>query len=155
MGYYGARNLGDEMMLFCLRRWLNKQSIEITLLCENSRDAEARFHLAAVENLPLLFEWAWRYVWLYGNAFRLLNEFRKSDGLVFGGGDLIRDDRGWRVFLYAMEKIFLALLLRKPVYLLNVGIGKPSTSYGKSASTLGTSTLSANCGSRCTLFGNL
>ena len=131
MGYYGAHNLGDEMMLFCLRRWLKTQGVEPKLLCEGSREAGERFRLPATENVPLLLEWAWFDVWLRGKAFRLLNEFRETDGLIVGGGDLIRDDRGWRVFFYTLEKVFLSVLLNKPVYLLNVGIGSPSTWYGR------------------------
>jgi polysaccharide pyruvyl transferase CsaB len=131
MGYYGAHNLGDEMMLFCLRRWLEKQDVGIKLLCEGSREAGGRFQMPAAENLPLLLEWAWRDVWLRGKAFGLLNEFRKADGLIVGGGDLVRDDRGWRVFMYTMEKILLAFFMHRPVFLLNVGIGRPATWYGR------------------------
>jgi polysaccharide pyruvyl transferase CsaB len=131
MGFYGARNLGDEMMLFCLRRWLKKQGVEVKLLCEGSREAGERFQAPATENVPLLLEWAWRDVWLRGKAFRLLNEFRKTDGLILGGGDLIRDDRGWRVFFYTVEKVLLAFMMGRPVFLLNVGIGRPATWYGR------------------------
>jgi polysaccharide pyruvyl transferase WcaK-like protein len=47
--------------------------------------------------------------------------------LVVGGGDLIRDDKGWKTFWYTTEKIFLALLFQRKVCLLNVGIGKPKS----------------------------
>src|SRR5207244_10024483 len=53
------------------------------------------------------------------------------DCLVVGGGDLIRDDAGWRIFSYTMEKIALAILWGKPVYLVNVGLGQPRTTYGR------------------------
>lgn len=131
MGYYGSRNLGDEMMFYCLSQWLRAQGIDITLLCENSENTSSRLKVPAVENVPLLFEWAWRDVWLRGKAFRLIKNLRQSAGLIVGGGDLLRDDRGWRVFMYPMEKILLALMLRKPVMLLNVGLGKPITWYGR------------------------
>lgn len=131
MGYYGSRNLGDEMMFHCLNRWLNTQGIDVTLFCENAEETSRRLQVAAVENVPLLFEWAWRDVWFRGKAFQLIKQMRRADALIVGGGDLIRDDRGWRVFMYTMEKVVLALGLGKPVMLLNVGIGRPSTWYGK------------------------
>jgi len=34
MGYYGVGNLGDEMMLFCLKPWLEQQGFELTVLSE-------------------------------------------------------------------------------------------------------------------------
>jgi len=46
---------------------------------------------------------------------------------------LIRDDRGWRTFWYTMEKIVFALLFSKPVYLVNIGIGRPVTKFGRFA----------------------
>lgn len=131
MGYYGSRNLGDEIMFQCLQEWLKAQRIDVTVLCENAAETSDRFGIPAIENVPLLFEWAWRDVWFRGKAFRLLKGFRQTDGLIVGGGDLIRDDRGWRIFMYSVEKLLLAFLLRKPVFLLNVGIGRPSTKYGR------------------------
>ena len=131
MGYYGARNLGDDMMLFCLRRWLEAQDFEITVLAENPQEVGKRFDIPAVQNVPLLGEWAWYDVWFRGKAVRLLRIMKRQDALVAGGGDLIRDDRGWRTFLYTLEKLILMVLLRKPVYLVNMGIGRPKTWYGR------------------------
>lgn len=131
MGYYGARNLGDEMMLLCLRKWLHAQNVRLTVLSERALDIQARHGLPAVENLPLLGQWSWREAWLRGKAAALITTLARHDALVVGGGDLIRDDRGWRNFLFSVEKIVAALVLRRPVYLVNIGIGTPSTSYGR------------------------
>ena len=132
MGYYGARNLGDELMLVCLRRWLERQGIAITVVCEYPDEIKQQYQLPAVHNWPLLGQWAWRAVWLRGGAVRLVRAVAGCDALIIGGGDLIRDDRGWRQFLFTLEKILLARLLRKPVYLVNVGIGRPHSRYGRS-----------------------
>ncbi|MGH9405999.1 MAG: polysaccharide pyruvyl transferase family protein [Terriglobia bacterium] len=131
MGYYGSRNLGDEMMLYCLLRWLEGQGVKVTLLCEGSREPADRYNVPAVENLALLLEWGWVDVWLRVKAPGLIRRFWQTDGLIVGGGDLIRDDRGWRNFMYTMEKILLAIAFRKPVFLLNIGIGRPRTWYGR------------------------
>ena len=131
MGYYGGRNLGDEMMLFCLQRWLGAQNVELTVLTEAAGDVERRHGIAAVENVPLMGEWAWRDAWLRGKARRVLAAIFRHDALIIGGGDLIRDDGGWKPFFFAFEKIVVALLLRRKVYLVNIGIGVPTTRYGR------------------------
>jgi polysaccharide pyruvyl transferase CsaB len=131
MGYYGGRNLGDEMMLFCLRRWLEAQHVNLTILTEGARDVERRHGLAAVENVPLLGQWAWRDAWLRGKALKVLGAIARHDALIVGGGDLIRDDRGWGPFFFAVEKLVVAMILGRPVYLVNIGIGTPKTRYGR------------------------
>jgi polysaccharide pyruvyl transferase WcaK-like protein len=61
----------------------------------------------------------------------VIHALAASDAFVIGGGDVIRDDMGWRIFSFSIEKEILALLLRKKVYLLNVGLGVPHTWYGR------------------------
>lgn len=130
MGYYGVGNLGDEMMLVCLKQWLERQSFDLTVLSEKPATVSQTHGLPAVENSPLLGEWAWRSCWLKGGALRVLRALAASDVLIVGGGDLIRDDLGWRTFLFTMEKMIAAILLGKKVFLVNVGIGQLSTRYG-------------------------
>lgn len=130
-GYYGAGNLGDEMMLYCLREWLAAQGAGITVLSA-CPDQVRRLHgLDAVEDVPLLGEWSWKHAWGRGVAFRLLRAISKHDALAIGGGDLIRDDRGWRPFLTVLEKAVAAWLMGKQLYLLNTGLGTPQTKYGR------------------------
>jgi polysaccharide pyruvyl transferase CsaB len=131
MGYYGMGNLGDEMMLFCLKPWLKERGFDVTVLSERPEVVSKQHALPAVENSPLLGEWAWRTSWLKGGAWRVIRAILRSDSLIIGGGDLIRDDLGWRTFFYTMEKLIVALMLGKKVYVVNVGIGQPSTGYGR------------------------
>lgn len=131
VGYYGLQNLGDEMMLFCLRRQLEERGFRLTVLSEQPQEVEKLHHLPAVQNCPLLGQWAWRFAWFKGGAARVIRALAQNDALVLGGGDLIRDDLGWRTFSFTMEKVVLALLLGKKVYLLNVGLGVPRTWYGR------------------------
>src|SRR5262249_37102687 len=104
MGYYGAHNLGDEMMLFCLRRWLEAQGVSVSVLSENPRQVEYEHGLPAIRNWPLLGEWSWRGAWLGGGALDVLRAIGRRDALIVGGGDLVRDDFGWRGFFFPMEK---------------------------------------------------
>ena len=131
MGYYGVGNLGDEMMLVCLRDWLERQGFALTILSERPAGVSMSHGLPAVENVPLLGEWAWRKSWLKGGAWRVIRALASTDVLVVGGGDLIRDDLGWRIFFFTMEKLIAAILMGKKIYLVNTGIGQLSTRYGR------------------------
>jgi polysaccharide pyruvyl transferase WcaK-like protein len=97
LGYYGARNLGDDMMLHCLGKWLQRQEMDITVVSECPRDTQERFSLKAVQNAPLLFEWGWKHYWGRGIAGHLIGHIRSSDALLWaevtlfemtGGGGL-------------------------------------------------------------------
>jgi polysaccharide pyruvyl transferase CsaB len=131
MGYYGVGNLGDEMMLVCLQEWLERQGFELTVLSERPATVSNSYGLPAVENAPLLGEWAWRRSWFQGGAWRVLRALAASDVLIVGGGDLIRDHLGWRTFFFTIEKLVAAILMGKKVCLVNSGIGQPSTRYGR------------------------
>jgi polysaccharide pyruvyl transferase CsaB len=131
MGYYGVGNLGDEMMLACLKEWLEGQGFDLTVLSERPGAVSETHGLPAVENTPLLGEWAWRSSWFRGGAARVIRAMADSDVFVVGGGDLIRDDVGWRTFFFTMEKLIAAILMGKKVYLVNTGIGELSTRYGR------------------------
>src|SRR5207244_832434 len=107
------------------------QDFDLTVLSERPEEVSRRHGLQAVENCPLLGEWAWRSSWIKGGAWRVIRALTRSDALIVGGGDLIRDDLGWRTFFYTMEKLILAILLGKRIYVVNAGIGRPSTRYGR------------------------
>ena len=129
-GYYGARNIGDELMLLCLNRWLERQNIRTTVGAIEAREVERLHGLPALQDLPLLFQYAWVDVWLRGKGFELLRRMRDADVILAGGGDFIRDDRGWKHFSSSIEKLITGSLMGKPVGLVNVGIGWPQTNYG-------------------------
>jgi polysaccharide pyruvyl transferase CsaB len=131
LGYYGACNLGDELMLYCLRRWLEAQGVTLSVLSENPDDVQRRHNLPAILNVPLLGKWGWYHAWFRGAAWKLLGQFRSFDLLVGGGGDCIRDDCGHAQFWFSVEKYILALLLRKRICMLNVGLGRLRYGYAR------------------------
>ncbi len=132
MGYYGARNAGDDLMLEYISGWLHRQGFRVDVLGEQERALElCRPDSTFTKNTPLAGEWGFPGVWLRGEATQVVRAIQRTDHLVIGGGDLFRDDRGWRTFLYTFEKILLANLVGTPVHLVNVGIGAPGTRYGK------------------------
>ncbi len=131
LGYYGSHNLGDDMMLACLLDGMQAQGARVTVVSEDPLETRIRFKVPAVQNTPLLGQWDFPRNWLQGHPFRLIRAIWNADVLVVGGGDLIRDDVGARSFLYTLEKILLAFLFGRPVYLANVGLPQPKTWYGR------------------------
>jgi polysaccharide pyruvyl transferase CsaB len=131
LGYYGAKNLGDDLMLHCLLRWLGNRDVRVTVVSENPPETEARFGVPVVENSALLGQWNCWQSWFGGKGARLVSALRHADALVVGGGDLIRDDQGWKVFTYTIEKIVVAMMANKPVFLVNIGITPPRTKWGR------------------------
>lgn len=130
-GYYGARNLGDELMLYCLRRWLEAQGVEVSVLAENPVEVERLHKLPAIRRVPLLGEWDIYDSWVRGSGWKLVSRLRDFDMLILGGGDCIRDDCGHRQFLYSVENLVTALLMGKKICLLNVGLGRLRNGYAR------------------------
>ncbi len=118
-------------MLRCLVRWMDPVHPQVTVLSERPEECERTSALPALRNVPLLGQWAWYDAWGRGAAIRLLRQLRGFDGLVGGGGDVLRDDRGWRHLSFATEKYFVAQAFGTPWYVLNAGIGPPTTGYGR------------------------
>jgi len=127
VGYYGAGNLGDELMLFCLKKWLEDQGIQVTVAAQFPEVVESLQRLPAVPNLPLLGQWSWVESYLKGQIAPLWKALYRSDLVIVGGGDIIRDDIGGKTFLYSVEKLLVAILAWKSASLINVGIGEPRT----------------------------
>ena len=84
-GYYGARNVGDELMLLCLNQWLKRQNIRTTVGAISASEVERLHGLPAFQDLPLLFQYAWVDVWLRGKGFGLLQRMRSADMILAGG----------------------------------------------------------------------
>jgi polysaccharide pyruvyl transferase CsaB len=130
-GYYGARNLGDELMLYCLRKWLEAQGVEVSVLAENAAEVERLHKLPAIRRVPMLGEWAAYDSWVRGSGWRMASRLRDFDLVIHGGGECIRDDCGVGQFLYSVECLVAALLMGKRVCLLNVGMGRVRSVYGR------------------------
>jgi len=131
LGYYGANNIGDEIMLFFLLKKIADIGTSFTAISEDPTVTRQQFGINCVLNKPLFLEWGGPRNFLSSNYYKLLWTLLRTDLLVVGGGDLIRDDQGWETFSYTVGKILLAMLFGSEVYLLNVGIGRPVTWYGK------------------------
>lgn len=131
LGYYGAKNLGDDMMLDGILDWLGPQNRVCTVISEDPEDTQRRFNVSAVKNTALLLQWGWYATIFKKRGYNLVKAFWNTDELVVGGGDLIRDKNGWKNFFYTVEKIILAQLFGKNTHLINVGIQTPTRLYSR------------------------
>lgn len=109
-GYYGFNNAGDEAVLFAIISSLRKidKKIEITVLSNNPEQTTKLYDVKAVNR------------WRLKDIF---NALYKSNLLISGGGSLLQDVTSKNGILYYLGIIFLAKLLRKPVFIYSQGIG--------------------------------
>jgi polysaccharide pyruvyl transferase CsaB len=131
LGYYGMGNLGDELMLICLTAWLARQHVKAVPIAPDAETVRQLHGVPAVQNYPMLGQFSWLEALVKGKVFQTLKAICGSDIVIAGGGDVFRDALGWRAFSYQIEKLVVALLCRKPLFLLNVGISRPETWYGR------------------------
>ena len=118
-------------MLVCLNRWLKTQNIHLTVIADQAPKVIEQHHLSAIQNYPFLGQFAWVDSLLRGKALLTLKALLRCDVVLCGGGDVIRDSIGWRTFSFQVEKLVVALLFHKPLYLLNVGLSQPVTRLGR------------------------
>ena len=118
-------------MLVCLNQWLKQQDIELTVIADEAATVTRQHGLPAVQNYPFLGQFSRVESLLRGKARLTLAALSQSDLILCGGGDIIRDQKGWRTFTFQVETLVFSLLLGKPVFLLNVGLSTPVTRYGR------------------------
>jgi polysaccharide pyruvyl transferase CsaB len=108
-GYYGAGNIGDESILTAVVENLRTRlsGIEITVLSQ-SPAATAKKH--AVRSASRC-------------SPAVINEIRRCDLLISGGGSLLQDVTSRRSILYYLGVMWLAFLFRKEVFIYSQGIG--------------------------------
>ncbi|WP_221567001.1 polysaccharide pyruvyl transferase CsaB [Alkalihalobacillus sp. TS-13] len=109
-GYYGFNNIGDEAILASMIQSLreNQSDIEIVVLSNNPELTKSTYGVEAVNR------------W---NLKDIINALKDSDGLISGGGSLLQDQTGWKSVPYYSGIMYLAKLLKKPVYMYAQGVG--------------------------------
>ncbi len=101
-GYYGFGNLGDEAILVALEGELHRANLNYVTLSPKrvSQDTFSR-----------------------RNPFQLIAAMQSCSGIVFGGGGLLQTKTSQHSLYYYLALIFLARVLRLPVYVLGQGVG--------------------------------
>ncbi|MFZ7101398.1 MAG: polysaccharide pyruvyl transferase CsaB [Peptococcaceae bacterium] len=122
-GYYGFNNAGDEAVLFSIINSLKKidENIQVTVL-SNSPEQTAKMYAVNAVNR-----------WKSGEIYTAV---RKSDLLISGGGSLLQDVTSKNGILYYLAVIFIARILRKPVFVYSQGIGPIKTGRNRKLTAL-------------------
>lgn len=111
-GYHGFGNLGDEAILTVLVQGLRDlalpEELNFTVLSADPRQTSAELQVDSVprKSLPSI----WRAL-------------KGADALVSGGGSLLQDSTSRLSPWYYLGIIWMAFLLRKPVYVFGQGMG--------------------------------
>ena len=117
VGYYGAGNLGDEILLAASLKFLSECSSvsSVSVLSENPEKTLEQF--------------SGRF---FKREFKALNKFLVSDllsgisecdSVIFGGGSIFQSVTSFKSLFYYSCVLLWAKLLRKKIILLSQGIG--------------------------------
>lgn len=109
-GYYGFDNAGDDSVLFGIIGSLKKQipNVELAVLSNTPEDTQRLFGISSFNR------------WKIGT---IIQEIKKSDLLIMGGGSLLQDATSPRSVIYYLGIAMIAKILRKPVIFYAQGIG--------------------------------
>jgi polysaccharide pyruvyl transferase CsaB len=116
IGYYGANNTGDEILLKSTIKLLKSiyKSSEIKAITYNVENTELAHGIRGISR----------------NKFAaIINEVKKSDIVVGGGGSMIQNVTSNRSLIYYLTILKIAKLFNKKVFLLGNGIGPIKGSF--------------------------
>ena len=131
-GCYGDENLGDECLLDATIELIRTQdsSAEFVVCSDQPELTTARTGLPSVAQFNPWGPGILRS--LVSRGFReTLRALRSCDVFVIGGGELIRDDFGFRSCFGAFWRSNLAKLLGRKVWLLGLGACTPESKAGR------------------------
>lgn len=111
-GYYGFKNMGDDMMLRASAERVRREygGTVHALTRRGGRDSE-NFCMRCFDR---------------SSFFTIIREIKNCDRLVFGGGTLLQNSTSRRSLIYYAALIFLAHAMEKDCILLGNGLGKIS-----------------------------
>lgn len=109
-GYYGFNNIGDESILKAVIDNLRDKldNLEITVLSQNPISTSQKYYVKSIPRMDFI---------------QIFKAIRSSDLLISGGGSLLQDVTSKRSIAYYLMIIWVALILRKKVFIYSQGIG--------------------------------
>ncbi|MCU4677332.1 polysaccharide pyruvyl transferase family protein [Catenovulum sp. 2E275] len=129
-GWYGYKNIGDEIILSAIISSLKKEfQCEVYALSNNPKFTNEFNKCKAARHLPFGLK-AWIISVLKLRFFITLYYFVKCDALLIGGGGFLSD---WQIeapWIWLRQAI-LGKLLKKKVMLYGIGAGPIRTKLGK------------------------
>jgi len=117
VGNYGVGNLGDE----ALKEYFLHTFSDVEWITLSAHPQ----HRGEVPRLPFGIRSFFKPWW------RTLRAYRRSDGVVFGGGTLFTDTESLLACILWWWHAFVAWALRRPIYLAFQGIGPFRTRVGE------------------------
>lgn len=124
-GYYGFNNIGDESILRAVVDNLMEklEDIEITVLSQNPESTAQKYGVRSVNRKSVK---------------DILKAVKGCDLLISGGGSLLQDVTSKKSILYYLMIMWLAMILRKKVFIYSQGIGPiiSKANRGLTAATL-------------------
>lgn len=107
-GYYGFDNIGDDAMVETFSKYFKEKGIDLIVMSQNTDKTSKQYGVKAVDRF---------------NIFQIVSAIRESDILISGGGTLLQDVTRLISIWYYLVVIAIAILFKKPVYVLFQGIG--------------------------------
>ncbi|MGM0420215.1 MAG: polysaccharide pyruvyl transferase CsaB [Bacillota bacterium] len=109
-GYYGYDNIGDEAILYSLIKGLKnlEPDLNITVLSGNPDKTSSLYEVRAINR---------------NNIFQIINELKRVDTFISGGGSLLQDSTSFRSPIYYLGIIRLARLFVNKIVFCCQGVG--------------------------------
>ncbi|HEY9886435.1 MAG TPA: polysaccharide pyruvyl transferase family protein [Vampirovibrionales bacterium] len=122
VGYYGAGNLGDELLLASFIKQLVKNVNNSSIQVLSSRPSSHNVQLKSIVSSEQTILCRNKF-----DAFQVLQSLWTTDYLVFAGGSIFQDKSSFFSLAYYFSVALLAKCLFKKVWFIGQGIG-PLTS---------------------------
>ena len=131
-GCYGDGNVGDECLLDAVIGLIRRADSDARLrvLSSDPSSTARRTGLDAIAQCNPFGANLYGSV-IKGQLYRVLQEIRQCDVFVLGGGELLRDQPGWRATCGMLHRMWLAGRLKKRVVAVGVGAQAPRTTWGR------------------------
>ena len=107
-GYYGFGNTGDEAILETLSLEFARADLKVNVLSALQRETQEKYRVKAFHR---------------SKPSEIIKAIKSSDALISGGGSLFQDVTSSTSLYYYLGIVFLALVMRKKVYVYSQGIG--------------------------------
>lgn len=117
-GYYGFNNMGDESILTAIIADLreNIKDVDITVFSEEPKITMKNHNVRSVYRK---------------NPFKVINEIRKSDLLISGGGSLLQDSTSKRNVIYYLAIMYFGIIMNKKVMIYSQGMGPIRSKFNR------------------------